>query len=143
MEQDEWVTIKSMKQASQTDKIKHLSSEGQSQQIIKVLKEQVYLDHIAESSDNLPNDFSTASLQKNEGQNLSAYKLNKFDGYRQQIMNILQKQNVLDLTTLKRILCEVQKMQGSIVSTAQMLDYLLGEDKGIAFYNAGQFILKS
>jgi len=30
MEQDEWVTIKSMKQASQTDKIKHLSSEEQS-----------------------------------------------------------------------------------------------------------------
>lgn len=54
----------------------------------------------------LPSDFSTASLLKNTGTNLTASKLSQEAGrdFKIMILRIMQKKNVMSLTALKRIL---------------------------------------
>lgn len=66
--------------------------------ISKVKEPREFLDEIAQSSENLPNDFSTSSLVKTKGPNLSAFKICELAGsdYRKMIMIILQHQNIID-----------------------------------------------
>jgi len=72
----------------------------------QVQKPMEYLDKVAQSSESLPNDYSTNSLLKNVGQNLTAQKLSQTCGkdYKKMILIILQKANVIGYSTLKDIL---------------------------------------
>jgi len=60
---------------------------------LQVSESNDYLDALAQSSDMLPNDFSTSSLLKNIGQNLTAQKLSMQTGkdYRKMAFIILKK----------------------------------------------------
>ena len=79
--------------AFERDKILNASSVKDQIGMKKIIKEHDFIEEIAQSSDMLPNDFSTASLLKNTGSNLTASKLSQSAGrdYRLMILKILQK----------------------------------------------------
>lgn len=79
---------------SELDKSKVFMSQPntQTKQIkLNVESQHDFLDMLAQSSDMLPTDFSTSSLLKNKGQNLTAQKLSQEAGkdYRLMLVKIL------------------------------------------------------
>ena len=59
------------------------------------------------------------------------------------ILSILQKANVVGYSTLKDILYQPCQVSNISVADNQILDYLLKEDKGIAYMFGSTLVLKS
>ena len=88
------------------------------------------------------NDFSSSSLLKNKGPNLTSEMLfNEFgDNYKGMIQKILQKSQIIDLDALFRILSEACELSKTVIKMEEVISFLLQSE--LAYMtNAFNFVL--